>query len=837
MISHRCLLGCFLFCVVCLRTTRQEQIPSLTAKTLPHERKTSALVHLMNKKSSFARTRNDWNMKNGEDVNREIERYSKIAASGFNAYEEDRKHEKHRITDRHKLQEVDAKKAASSLLSQYRKIASAGISVQGSQIQTSRPGKLTSIEVLSPTGHWRPVTVNQFERGRVLVHYKGFDHSYDEWINAMSPRIRLQSLGSEQAHSDLRSDRHGPSREQGKTRVRGRMVETQLDRMSHVETKSTMRTNETNPAVDPEFVKIYKDLRLAARDAKSHGLTDIENQIELEEAKLIKLSELPGKLPTSVMAQLTKAVNVLQQRLRHRVQALREGSISRTNHPTAPKITHQVVLSKTDAKANALKRMVMRFSKGAIALASKSRSKIPMHKQLASRIDKSVLSRENAVGYTPKISEEFSSCLIPSIPATMSPSFANRKVLSFALMSKYVPSDSPKMHLKVTGTALDGTAGDDYGEIILGLDRRADGAAWYYDSQIIVSSSPWSMVGFLEDEPDMLVSDCHDRFLSVINMKPYTYQTQQHGMKTVASIVLDHGADPLFVTRHKTFNVDDVQRPDSSYFVWSHQNQPLAILQQSGSDDGSKWVIQILQGSPLDFRVIGLLAAQIEAEKFFLHSTSFFELGSAFVIALNVLLVCCCMPSLFRWCKGTQSASADKQSVMHGSLMEASEHRMQHLSIPGLRGDSFQEYQQDSSKVISGNVHADSKALSTSSLLRNHAAGPGKGDCSVEPDGYLPPPSMPIQDPNRDVVEQVKQALQGTWRESERSSQRGWSVSSFRDQSRGYADFREESVTIGVLENMPSRSSWRDDDKEIAQKPKNLREWAKKYDPIQRPGS
>ena len=38
-------------------------------------------------------------------------------------------------------------------------------------------------------------------------------------------------------------------------------------------------------------------------------------------------------------------------------------------------------------------------------------------------------------------------------------------------------------------------------------------------------------VGFLEDEPDMLVSDCHDRFLSVINMKPYTYQTQQHGMK------------------------------------------------------------------------------------------------------------------------------------------------------------------------------------------------------------------------------------------------------------------------------------------------------------------
>ncbi|EKX39041.1 hypothetical protein GUITHDRAFT_165076 [Guillardia theta CCMP2712] len=758
MISHRCLLGCFLFCVVCLRTTRQEQIPSLTAKTLPHERKTSALVHLMNKKSSFARTRNDWNMKNGEDVNREIERYSKIAASGFNAYEEDRKHEKHRITDRHKLQEVDAKKAASSLLSQYRKIASAGISVQGSQIQTSRPGKLTSIEVLSPTGHWRPVTVNQFERGRVLVHYKGFDHSYDEWINAMSPRIRLQSLGSEQAHSDLRSDRHGPSREQGKTRVRGRMVETQLDRMSHVETKSTMRTNETNPAVDPEFVKIYKDLRLAARDAKSHGLTDIENQIELEEAKLIKLSELPGKLPTSVMAQLTKAVNVLQQRLRHRVQALREGSISRTNHPTAPKITHQVVLSKTDAKANALKRMVMRFSKGAIALASKSRSKIPMHKQLASRIDKSVLSRENAVGYTPKISEEFSSCLIPSIPATMSPSFANRKVLSFALMSKYgISSIILRKELNVGFSSErfseDAPEGDDYGEIILGLDRRADGAAWYYDSQIIVSSSPWSMVGFLEDEPDMLVSDCHDRFLSVINMKPYTYQTQQHGMKTVASIVLDHGADPLFVTRHKTFNVDDVQRPDSSYFVWSHQNQPLAILQQSGSDDGSKWVIQILQGSPLDFRVIGLLAAQIEAEKFFLHSTSFFELG---VI------------------------------IFH---------------------------------------------------LRHIVVSPGKGDCSVEPDGYLPPPSMPIQDPNRDVVEQVKQALQGTWRESERSSQRGWSVSSFRDQSRGYADFREESVTIGVLENMPSRSSWRDDDKEIAQKPKNLREWAKKYDPIQRPGS
>ena len=66
----------------------------------------------MNKKSSSARTNNDWNMKNGEDVNREIERYSKIAASGFNAYEEDREHEKHRITDRHKLQEVDAKKAA-----------------------------------------------------------------------------------------------------------------------------------------------------------------------------------------------------------------------------------------------------------------------------------------------------------------------------------------------------------------------------------------------------------------------------------------------------------------------------------------------------------------------------------------------------------------------------------------------------------------------------------------------------------------------------------------------------------------------------------------------------
>uniref|UniRef100_A0A7S0NFL1 Uncharacterized protein n=1 Tax=Hanusia phi TaxID=3032 RepID=A0A7S0NFL1_9CRYP len=411
--------------------------------------------------------------------------------------------------------------------------------------------------------------------------------------------------------------------------------------------------------------------------------------------------------------------------------------------------------------------------------------------------------------------------------------------MSFVLTRQHVPSDSSKLLFKVTGAPLAGTADDDYGEIISGLHQRADGAAWYYESQMIVSSAPWSMVGYLEDDPDMLVSDCHNHFLSVINMKPYTYPTHDGEMEVIASILPNHGVNPLFVTHKQTLNSDAGIQPYNVYHVWSHQNRMLAILQQTESDDRSRWIIQILQGSPLDFRVIGLLATQIEAEKFFLHSINFSQLMSAFVIALNVILVCCCMPSIVRWCKGPPRGSVVKQTNMLGK--ECHEQLMQKISIPRqqchdlLQNSKYVE--SDPNKGDDRSRRVKGKERENSLRLEHDAPGFDKYEGSFGLDNDLQLLSTSVHASKKPVFEHVQRAVQGTWRESNEPSQRGWSVPSFRDESRGYADFRVDSLTRDVLENLPLRTFRSEEDKESDRKPKNLREWAKKYDPTLQPSS
>eukprot|EP00960_Hanusia_phi_P065824 766222-Hanusia_phi.AAC.4 len=46
-----------------------------------------------------------------------------------------------------------------------------------------------------------------------------------------------------------------------------------------------------------------------------------------------------------------------------------------------------------------------------------------------------------------------------------------------------------------------------------------------------------------------------------------------------------------------------------------------------------------------------------------------------------------------------------------------------------------------------------------------------------------------------------------------------------------------DSLTRDVLENLPLRTFRSEEDKESDRKPKNLREWAKKYDPTLQPSS
>eukprot|EP00960_Hanusia_phi_P065823 766222-Hanusia_phi.AAC.3 len=345
--------------------------------------------------------------------------------------------------------------------------------------------------------------------------------------------------------------------------------------------------NQTNRDVAEhrDFVKIYQDLSLAARDAKLHGLAAVEYQIEKEKLKLLKLSKLPGRLPEGVMLQLKRAANTLQQRMQNRVHVLSERRISQTKKLLgSPKYFDQNFSFKVESKAHTLKRVITQFSKRAITLASRPRTEMPLQKELALNSEERTDAHEKLAEKALKSTEENLACLAPSMPVKRSSSFVNGKVMSFVLTRQHVPSDSSKLLFKVTGAPLAGTADDDYGEIISGLHQRADGAAWYYESQMIVSSAPWSMVGYLEDDPDMLVSDCHNHFLSVINMKPYTYPTH----------------------------------------------------------DG--------------------------------------EMESAFVIALNVILVCCCMPSIVRWCKGPPRGSVVKQTNMLGK--ECHEQLMQKISIP-----------------------------------------------------------------------------------------------------------------------------------------------------------
>lgn len=154
-----------------------------------------------------------------QDAEDELSRYSGIAGSGSDAYAADQKFlsmERKRSIEHHSSahgSQVPALTAASNLLARYGKLANSGVKAYHADSERSAvadsdhaqpdqkpshadapagtPVKVgTSVDVLSPSKHWRVARVVDNKAGHVLVHYDGYEHKYDEWIPATSNRIK-----------------------------------------------------------------------------------------------------------------------------------------------------------------------------------------------------------------------------------------------------------------------------------------------------------------------------------------------------------------------------------------------------------------------------------------------------------------------------------------------------------------------------------------------------------------------------------------------------------------------------------------------------------------------
>ena len=242
-------------------------------------------------------------------------------------------------------------------------------------------------------------------------------------------------------------------------------------------------------------------------------------------------------------------------------------------------------------------------------------------------------------------------------------------VEAFALKRVHVPGDSSKLHLEVVTAPYTQMAEETYGSIMVGYQKRADGASWQYESHSVASSSPWSTIGFFENAPDMVVKDCKGGFLGVISMDPQAgaalagqeteavvrtsgvFKPEAGSDQAVrAQILGENGKESLTMLKGGLDVLGDDVGMVRYHLYTTDTRRLVGVMGRRRQEGGGlDWVIRLEKDGPLDVRVAGILAAQLEAES--MHEITDMKavvLAVVFIL-LGLLLVCCLMPIVVRW--------------------------------------------------------------------------------------------------------------------------------------------------------------------------------------------
>jgi hypothetical protein len=255
---------------------------------------------------------------------------------------------------------------------------------------------------------------------------------------------------------------------------------------------------------------------------------------------------------------------------------------------------------------------------------------------------------------------------------------------AFALKSVHVPGDASKLNFDVVIAPFTHLPDESFGSISVGYQKRADGATWEDKSRVVASSSVWSAVGLMEYAPDMIVKDCRERFLGVISMDPLDdsgHDTEEmsatSGMITPSSkmeqpvrakIIGEAGKESMSVVKGSLDVLGDDEGLVRYHVYTTDTRRIVAVLQRRDRDsDGIDWVIRMEKDGPLDARVAGILAAQIQAEGMHKVTNMKMVVLAVALILLGLLLLCCLAPIFVRWCSRRGSK---KQAAVHKHVEE-----------------------------------------------------------------------------------------------------------------------------------------------------------------------
>jgi len=468
-------------------------------------------------------------------------------------------------------------------------------------------------------------------------------------------------------------------------------------------------------------------------------------------------------------------------------------------------------------------------------------------------------------------------------------------VEAFALKRVHVPADSSKLHLEVVTAPFTQMPKENYGSITVGYQKRADGATWQFKSRTVASSSPWSTIGFFENAPDMLVKDCEGGFLGVISMDPLEGKAPAgHEAEAVArtggvyqpALKLDQpirakilgnaGKESLTVIKGGL----DVLGDDVGlvrYHLYTTDTRRLVCVMERREhvkNGGLDWVIRMEKGGPLDIRVAGVLAAQLEAET--MHKVTNMKvvvLAIAFIL-LGLVLLCCLLPIVVRWCNEWRSRKREPTYVPQKRVEETELPHSAGPAAPSNRGPPAVSSRGDlsarslatsyaptaTSRGMTARTDGADTVLSTG---RDYTGGDlNRGDfwdrlpALDEPtprgvDYYQAPAPRSSHAPSMAPLMQAA-SLRGLPDEETKvrallaqhpgsgrptTPRKGWEATSFRETQRSYreqGDMEIRDVLHNVLDPVVGGdTAHRPDSMGAAggaRRPKSLREWAEKYD-------
>jgi hypothetical protein len=274
---------------------------------------------------------------------------------------------------------------------------------------------------------------------------------------------------------------------------------------------------------------------------------------------------------------------------------------------------------------------------------------------------------------------------------------------AFALRSVHVPGDASKLNFDVVIAPFSQLPDESFGSISVGYQKRADGATWEDKSRVVASSSVWSAVGLMEYAPDMIVKDCRERFLGVISMDPLddsghdteemsgtsgVYSPSSKVAQPVrAKIIGEAGKESMSVVQGSLDVLGDDEGLVRYHVYTTDTRRIVAVLQRRDRDsDGIDWVIRMEKNGPLDARVVGILAAQIQAEG--MHKVTNMKMAvlAVALILLVLLLLCCLAPICVRWCsrRGSKKQAAAHKHVEEMELPHSAGIRPHGNSVTGL---------------------------------------------------------------------------------------------------------------------------------------------------------